>query len=282
MDAASLIVLSGRFSGVVRSLRQGYCLSANMEKCMRYYIACKIAIVLLFAFLLFAEGASPLTPVQVIFIELYVDLGATWTFLTERPEGVVYGDSEREASLTAQARVRKATLASSSPPSSSSSSSASQIGYLGGDKSTDRAVIAYGFALFATCILPLLVPSLLLPHWAVAPIAPTLTFFTWMAAHVLLGISMQTQVVPLRVHYARNGSADSLNTPGLVWVVCSVLAIVVAAAIPPVRSHLGIVPLNLVEWIVVAVSPVLLFGVLELVKEIRFRRCKRGVFSAAA
>ncbi|KAJ1731688.1 hypothetical protein LPJ72_003809 [Coemansia sp. Benny D160-2] len=280
MDAASLIVLSGRFSGVVRSLRQGYCLSANMEKCMRYYIACKIAIVLLFAFLLFAEGASPLTPVQVIFIELYVDLGATWTFLTERPEGVVYGDSEREASLTAQARVRKATLASSSP--SSSSSSSSQIGYLGGDKSTDRAVIAYGFALFATCILPLLVPSLLLPHWAVAPIAPTLTFFTWMAAHVLLGISMQTQVVPLRVHYARNGSAGSLNTPGLVWVVCSVLAIVVAAAIPPVRSHLGIVPLNLVEWIVVAVSPVLLFGVLELVKEIRFRRCKRGVFSAAA
>ncbi|KAJ2402309.1 hypothetical protein GGI23_000805 [Coemansia sp. RSA 2559] len=266
MDAASLIVLSGKFSGVVRSLRQGFCLSANMEKCMEFYIACKIAIVLLFAFLLFAEGASPLTPVQVIFIELYVDLGATWTFLTERPEGIVCGDGEREASLTAQARVRSATLTGSS-----------DVGYLGGDRSTDRVVVAHGLALFAACILPLLVPSLLLPHWAVAPIAPTLTFFTWMSAHVLLGMSMQTQVVPLRVHYARGGKAG-LNVPGIAWVVCSLLAIVVSAAIPPVRAHLGIVPLNAVEWIMVAVSPLLLFAVLELTKEIRFGRCKRLYF----
>ncbi|KAJ1801714.1 hypothetical protein LPJ59_000005 [Coemansia sp. RSA 2399] len=266
MDAASLIVLSGKFSGVVRSLRQGFCLSANMEKCMEFYIACKIAIVLLFAFLLFAEGASPLTPVQVIFIELYVDLGATWTFLTERPEGIVCGEGEREASLTAQARVRNATLTGSS-----------DVGYLGGDRSTDRAVVAYGLALFATCILPLLVPSLLLPHWAVAPIAPTLTFYTWMSAHVLLGMSMQTQVVPLRVHYARGGKAG-LNVPGIAWVVCSLLAVVVSAAIPPVRAHLGIVPLNAVEWIMVAVSPLLLFAALELTKEVRFGRCKRQYF----
>ncbi|KAJ1666652.1 hypothetical protein IW140_002589 [Coemansia sp. RSA 1813] len=268
MDSASLIVLSGKFSGVVRSLRQGYRLSANMEKCMEFYIACKIAIVLLFAFLLFAEGASPMTPVQVIFIELYVDLGATWTFLTERPEGIVRGggDSEIEASLTAQTRVRKATLTGSS-----------DVGFLGGDKSTDRAVIAYGLALFATCILPLLVPSLLLPHWAVAPIAPTLTFFTWMSAHVLLGMSMQTQVVPLRVHCARGGRAG-LNIPGIVWAVCSLLAVVVSAAIPPVSAHLGIVPLNVVEWIMVAVSPLLLFAALELIKEVRFSKYKRLYF----
>ncbi|KAJ2549560.1 hypothetical protein EV175_004400 [Coemansia sp. RSA 1933] len=267
MDAASLIVLSGKFSGVVRSLRQGYRLSANMEKCMEFYIACKIAIVLLFAFLLFAEGASPMTPVQVIFIELYVDLGATWTFLTERPEGIVRGDNEREASLAAQTRVRKATRTGSS-----------DLGYLGGDRSTDRAVVVYGLALFTTCILPLLIPSLLLPHWAVAPIAPTLTFFTWMSAHVLLGMSMQTQVVPLRVHYARGDRTSKMNIPGMIWLVCSLFAVVLSAAIPSVRTHLGIVPLNVAEWIMVVLSPLLLFAVLELIKELRFSKYKRMHF----
>ncbi|ORX66156.1 hypothetical protein DL89DRAFT_226907, partial [Linderina pennispora] len=73
MDAASLIVLSGKFSGVVRCLREGRRLSANIEKCMVFYISCKLAIVMLFGFLLIAEGASPLTPIQVILIELFTD-----------------------------------------------------------------------------------------------------------------------------------------------------------------------------------------------------------------
>ncbi|KAI8319549.1 calcium ATPase, partial [Martensiomyces pterosporus] len=73
MDSASLIVLSGKFSGVVRSLREGHRLSANIDKCLVFYIACKLAIVALFAFLLIVEGASPMTPVQVIFIELFTD-----------------------------------------------------------------------------------------------------------------------------------------------------------------------------------------------------------------
>ncbi|KAJ2228124.1 hypothetical protein IWW45_006739 [Coemansia sp. RSA 485] len=308
MDSASMVVLSGRFSGVVRSLREGRRLGANVEKCMVFYISCKVALVLLFLFLLLVEGASPLTPVQVIFIELFADLGATWTFLTERPEGVRCGAQESEASLTALKRV------SADREQMQSEDGSSVNGYLGGSKAANCAVAYYSVMLFAACILPLVVPSVLLPSWAVAPVAPTLTFFTWMLAHSLLGISMRTRLVPLRIHDSckakrqagqffgqdnntpeaglrlrlqRNSNSSGgsrrmpiktgiwahVNVPGLVWVACSITMVVLTSAIPAVGAHLGTVSLDSIEWVMVAVSPIALFGILELKKEIQYQRC---------
>ncbi|KAJ1960982.1 hypothetical protein GGI12_003508, partial [Dipsacomyces acuminosporus] len=200
MDSASLVILSGKFSGVVRSLREGHRLAANIDKCLVFYIACKIALVSLFAFLLLAEGVSPLTPVQVILIEMFTDLGATWTFLTERPEGIPSSCNESEASLKALGLVRGAVGGSDRSDTS---------GYLGFGKAADRAVAFYGFLLFAACAFPLVIPSILLPSWAVAPVAPTMTFLTWMAAHSLLGFSMRTRIVPLRVHDRHSLSSPS-------------------------------------------------------------------------
>ncbi|KAJ2475189.1 hypothetical protein IWW47_006549, partial [Coemansia sp. RSA 2052] len=110
MDAAGLIVLSGNFSAVVRCLREARRRSANARKCIVFYLAFKLALLLLFALLLLAEGASPMTPVQVIVIKLVADLGATRAMLAERSEGLVAKPGEEDsASLTALARVDKIT-----------------------------------------------------------------------------------------------------------------------------------------------------------------------------
>ncbi|KAJ2711346.1 hypothetical protein H4R19_003294 [Coemansia spiralis] len=252
MDAASLVILSGDFSGVVRCFREGIRLDANMHKCLRYYMACKVALVLAVLLLLVVEGAAPLTPVQVIFIELFTDLGATWSFLAERPEAI------GRPSLTAQKLAAHAV--------GLSRRTADTSGLLGAGHQTDRAVLLYGTALFATCTLPLLVPSLLLPRWAAAAVAPTIVFLAWMPAHALLGSTMRTGLVPLRAHFRRP------NIPGLVWLACSVLAVVLAAGIPPVSAHLGVVPLDPVEWIPVIAAPLLLFLALELAKERNYHR----------
>ncbi|KAJ2724609.1 hypothetical protein GGI07_001862 [Coemansia sp. Benny D115] len=319
MDAASMIVLSGRFSGVVRALREGRRLAANVEKCMVFYLACKVALISLFAFLLIAEGASPLTPVQVIFIELFTDLGATWTFLTERAEGVACDADglQPDASLTTLARTNAAVAGEDG---------ADGPGVLGGGPAADWAVLFYACALLTTCLVPLLVPSLLLPSWAVVPVAPTLTFLTWMLAHSFLGMSMRTRLVPLRIHgraakatedaatravsmagrsvssfavsrgphetsgrsirdgqgrWFGRGRWTRVNVAGLIWVCSSVLLVVLASAIPPVGAHLGVVKLDPVEWAMVVLSPVLLFAVLETRKEIRFKRFARRLRHSA-
>ncbi|KAJ1934061.1 hypothetical protein GGF37_006508, partial [Kickxella alabastrina] len=306
MDAAGLLVLSGRFSGVVRALREGRRMSANAEKCVVFYLACKVALVLLFAFLLLVEAASPLTPVQVIFIEVFADLGATWTLLNERAEGVVCGGArgEAETELTALARVRLARAAVV-PGYRRENAGGGVLGGLGRSYRGDRAVVGFALALFVTCAVPLIVPSLLLPAWAVVPVAPTLTFLTWILAHCLLGTSMRTTLVPLRLHDSctNNNKPDSAvaaetftesvlldnngrdgervggvcrsmrnhrpswwaraNVPGLVWVSCSLLGVVLASIIPPVSAHLQIVPLDYVEWVMVVLSPLFLFAGLE-------------------
>lgn len=252
MDAAGLVILSSSFQGVIRCLREGWRLRANIDKCVGFYLSYKLALVMLFAFLLVAEGASPLTPVQVIVIELFADLGALWTLLTEKAEGL------DGTSLVALGQVDRAM--------GEETRGRSEPGFLGGsNKQADIRVLVIALTLFLICILPLLVPSLLLPSWAVAPVAPTLTFLTWMLAHALLGISMRTRLLPLRIHGQRNQF-------GRVWVGCSVCAVVGAAFVPAVAGHLGIVRLNVVEWVMVLVAPLLLFGVLEAVKEVRYKR----------
>ncbi|KAJ1951421.1 hypothetical protein FBU59_000167 [Linderina macrospora] len=271
MDAASLIVLSGRFSGVVRCLREGRRLSANIEKCMVFYVSCKLAIVLLFVFLLVAEGASPLTPIQVILIELFTDLGATWTFLTERAEGVPHNLSDDEASLNSLKLV-----ADTLSDNDGSAGDRRRMGFLG-SKSTDWAVLIFGSSLFVTCLVPLIVPSILLPSWAVAPVAPTISFLTWLLAHSLLGTSLRTRLVPLRVHdgVVPRVRGKRANRPGTAWLVLSIWAVVVAATVPPISSHLGVVKLDAIEWALVVVAPVLLFVALECAKEIRFATVRR-------
>ncbi|KAJ2780103.1 hypothetical protein H4R18_003646 [Coemansia javaensis] len=271
MDAASLIVLSGDFGGVVRSLREGVRLDANMHKCLRYYLACKAALVLAVLLLLLGERAAPLSPVQVIAIELFADLGGTWSFLSQRPEAVGAPSlpslpALRLAAAAAGLLGRRAGLLGR------------RAGLLGCGRRTDAAVLAHALALFAACTLPLLVPSLLLPRWAAAAVAPTLVFLTWMPAHALLGASMCTALVPLRRTYARaRGFWTQTNAPAVVWLLCSALAVVAAAATPALGDHLGIVPLDAVEWAMVAAAPLLLFAGLELAKEARYRRVCRAL-----
>ncbi|KAJ2792234.1 hypothetical protein GGI18_000565 [Coemansia linderi] len=252
MDAAGLIVLSGNFSAVVRCLREARRRKANALKCFVFYLACKLALLLLFALLLTVEGASPMTPVQVIVIKLVADLGATRTMLSEHPEGVVARAMEDPASLTALARADHIVRGS------------------GKCSETARSVAFYAVVLFVACALPLVVPSVLLPSWAVAPVAPTLTFLTWMAAHVLLGISMSTRLLPLRV-FRKQWRQSHAGRPGLLWLAASLAFIVLASTIPPVSAHLDVVPLNVAEWAMVVASPLLMFGGLELVKELRYR-----------
>ncbi|KAJ2477039.1 hypothetical protein EV174_004741 [Coemansia sp. RSA 2320] len=271
MDAAGLIVLSGSFSGVVRSLREGRRLSANAEKCMAFHLACKLALVLLFALLLLGEGTSPMTPVQIIVVKLAADLGATRTFLAAGSEGVVPAARAGEdcASLAALSRAERLFFAAGRKPS------------------VIRTASAYALILFAACALPLLLPSLLLPSWAVAAIAPTMTFLAWMLAHALLGISMCTSLVPLRVSCSRRqqqpcpllssrrssgagGHSRTHRLPGVLWLASILAVLVLASTIPPLSAHLGVVPLDAAEWAVVIVSPLLMFAGLELVKEPAF------------
>ncbi|KAJ2321366.1 hypothetical protein IWW52_000788 [Coemansia sp. RSA 2704] len=243
MDAAGLIVLSGDFSGVVRSLREGRRQSANIDKALTLYIAGKLALVLLFALLLITEGVSPLMPIQLLLIALFMDAGAAFAFVGEPAEG--HGG---ECTLTAQQTAEPA--------------SRQRTGSLSSYR-TDRAV-AYSLLLALTCALPLLVPFLVLPQWAMAPVAPSIVFLTYMLAYSLLGLTVRT-----RAPWRLQPRANSLST---IWTAGWLVAVVLAAL--PFRARLGLVKLDFSEWVLVLGAPLLLFIGLEAFKELRFNRAQ--------
>ncbi|KAJ2852037.1 hypothetical protein IWW36_000616 [Coemansia brasiliensis] len=264
MDAAGLVVLSGNFSEVVSSLREGRLLKANINKALILYAASKLTLVLLFLFMVAVENISPLLPVQLLLIVLFTDIAAVWAFVYEPAEG-------REAANSHMLTAQQPSLFANAPMCRHRRRYPEHIGYLSDDRATDQVIVVYALLLFFVCILPLLVPFMVLPQWAMAPVAPSIVFLTWVFSHSLLGTSLRTQVVPIR--HVRFWE----NTPSAVWAICGVVAVVVSVSVP-FRGLVGFVQLDIAEWVLVIVAPLVLYCSLEAYKELRFNTSNSRIY----
>ena len=82
-EAAGLILTTCHFPDVLSAIREGRRLLDNLKKAVRFYLACKLALTLLFFFSLFAFSSLPLQPLHVIVLEAFMDLGASAAFTSE-------------------------------------------------------------------------------------------------------------------------------------------------------------------------------------------------------
>ena len=80
-QAAGLILLTDDFAAVVTAVREGRRLLENLKKAVRFYLACKFTLVLLFMATVLGFSVLPLLPLHVIILEAFMDLGASsaWT-----------------------------------------------------------------------------------------------------------------------------------------------------------------------------------------------------------
>ena len=82
-EAAGLILTSCHFPAILDAIREGRRLLDNLKKAVRFYLACKLALTLLFFYSLFAFSSLPLQPLHVIVLEAFMDLGASAAFTSE-------------------------------------------------------------------------------------------------------------------------------------------------------------------------------------------------------
>jgi Ca2+-transporting ATPase len=85
-DAASMVILDDDFSTLVCGISESRKLFDNLRKSIQFYLACKLALVALFLTAGIFALPFPLAPIQVILLELFMDLGASTTFVIEGPE----------------------------------------------------------------------------------------------------------------------------------------------------------------------------------------------------
>ncbi len=86
-EAADLILADDSFATLARATAEGRRLYENLRKAVRYYLAVKLALVAV-TFVM-AIGGLPLafSPLQIVILELFMDLGASVAFVNQPPEG---------------------------------------------------------------------------------------------------------------------------------------------------------------------------------------------------
>ena len=204
-EAADLVLADDNFATVVAAVRTGRVLFANLRKAVRFYLAAKVALIAASLMAVMAQLPPPFEPVQIIVLELFMDLGASTTFVVEPAEEDVMAQPPRN-------------------PRRQFVDGPMRFGILAGGLSLGLAVlISYLAAWQAGADLAQ---------------AQTAAFVAWMIGHVVLAAHMRAERQPLlRTNMLANKTF-------LVWVAASVALVILGLSVPLIRErlHLALPP----------------------------------------
>lgn len=236
-EAAGIVLADDNFATIAAAVQEGRLLFANLRKAIRYYLACKVALVSATLLPVVLGVPVPLSPIQIIITELFMDVAASVTFVNERAEGDLMRQPPRD---TREPFMNRAYLTS---------------------------IFAAAFGLFAVVSVAYLVT------WyggAGVAHAQTVAFVTWLLGHVLLALHLRSERQPL----ARLGVFS--NTLMNVWLVAVVLVCIVLVYVPGVQSQVNTTSLTGREWVLVVVMAVVGTGWIEVYKWILAWRAGRS------
>jgi P-type Ca2+ transporter type 2C len=212
-EAADMVLTDDNFATVEHAVEEGRVLFANLRKGIRYYLACKVALVSITLLPVLLLLPVPFAPVQIILMELFMDLAASAAFVAEPAEPELMRQRPRDPKARFMDRPMLTLLFSAAA------------------------------GLFAAVSLVYLVTSY---SGAGVVKAQTMAFVTWILGHVLLAINLRSDREPLR----RVGFFS--NRAILVWAGAAIAFVLLATLLPPVRVSLKTSPLTPGDWALAA------------------------------
>jgi tryptophanyl-tRNA synthetase len=85
-DAAEVILADDNYITITRGIFEGRKFFENLQKGIVYYLSIKTALILIFLLTVLAALPLPFSPIQIILLELFMDLGASAGFTAEPAE----------------------------------------------------------------------------------------------------------------------------------------------------------------------------------------------------
>jgi magnesium-transporting ATPase (P-type) len=218
-EACALLVAGNAdLRAVVGAVGEGRRLAANLAAALEYYLAVKLFLPILFIAATAWRG-FPLSPLQVVVMELPLDIGASTAFVMEPAEA--------------------GTMARPPPPRGAPFFSAGRL-----------ARILAATASATACVLGAYAYGIV--HRAPAGDAASLAgarscaFLAWLLCHVSLALNMRTQAQPVLA-----SKSLGANPTFTLWAVVVFAVAVAAGASPPLAAAFQITPLDRSEWAVV-------------------------------
>jgi len=89
-DAAEVVLADDNYITITKGIFEGRKFFDNLQKGIKYYLAVKAALILIFLIPALFNMPMPLAPIQIIILELFMDLAASAGFVAEPKEKNIY------------------------------------------------------------------------------------------------------------------------------------------------------------------------------------------------
>jgi P-type Ca2+ transporter type 2C len=191
-EASNMILTDDNFATIQTAVSEGRRLFGNLRKGVRYYLACKVALVSIFLVPIILGIPLPFAPIQIIVLELFMDLAASATFVSEPQEP---GTMKRPPVNPKEKFMNKTMM---------------QTLILGALSLFIAVTVTYLFTWYTS-------------HNVVY--SQTVAFATWMFGHIFLAFNFRSERTPL----LREGFFS--NKVMLVWALVVVAALIIGTTV---------------------------------------------------
>jgi Ca2+-transporting ATPase len=213
-ETADMVLTDDNFATIETAVKEGRKLFGNLRKGVRYYLACKVALVASFLLPIALGVPLPFAPIQIIVLELFMDLAASATFVAEPEESNIM----------------------TKPPVDPK------------EKFMNRSLLS-GISIGALSLFAAVTTNFLLVWFQTQNLtqAQTVAFATWMLGHILLALNFRSEKEPL----VKLGFLS--NKVMVLWALLVVVTLLVGTSLPFVHDSLKITNLSLQDWALVII-----------------------------
>jgi Ca2+-transporting ATPase len=208
-EAADMVLADDNFATITTAVEEGRKIFANLKKGVRYYLACKIALVASFLVPIALGIPLPFAPIQIIVLELFMDLAASATFVAEPEEAGIMKKPPVDPKEKFMNRPMLTTMA------------------FGAVSLFAAVTTVFLYSWFTTGSLVL---------------SQTMAFATWMVGHIFLALNLRSEKEPL----AKLGLGS--NKLMLLWALIVAVTLLVGTNLPALHASLRITSLTLANW----------------------------------
>ncbi|MGD0805123.1 MAG: HAD-IC family P-type ATPase [Candidatus Bathyarchaeia archaeon] len=229
-EAADIVLTDDNFVSIGSAVREGRKIFDNLRKGVKYYLAVKVALVLIFILPIILNVPLPFAPIQIILLEMFMDLAASSGFVAEGFESDLMTRPPRDPSAK----------------------------FL--DRGTLTGIFASAISLFVAvsfCYLTAYYRSGDLVY------AQTVAFSTWIISHIFLAFVRRSEKEPL----LKRGLFS--NRVMVLWAIAAIGLLVVVIYVPFLQGLVRVTALGWVDWATVVAASFVATIWIEAAKYIR-------------
>ncbi len=226
-DAAEVVLADDNYITITKGIFEGRKFFDNLQKGIKYYLAVKAALILIFLIPALFNMPMPLAPIQIIILELFMDLAASAGFVAEPKEKNIY---------TRPPRNPKENIM---------------------NNKTVADILIKGIFLFAGVIGVYLYA---MSHQFSTVEAQTFAFAAWIFGHIALAfVSRSDREFVVSLGLFSNKVMD-------IWAALAIGFLIMGIYIPGLSTYFNFARISVTQLLLIALTMIILIGILELRK----------------